>query len=253
MLYEDRVAVVTPEGLALELVLAGPGSRFGAALIDALIQAVVLAALVILVAATRGGSGTVLAAVFLILGLLVLLGYHIAFETLRAGRTPGKKAFGLRVVRAGGGPVTFAPSALRNVLRLVDFLPFAYLSGLLVLLVTPRNQWLGDLAGGTLVVREARALLPAVAPGGVAGDPDRGAPVGAGGLAPAWDVSSVTPAELAAVRAFLSRRPTLDPGARARLAWELASRLGPKVSGPDPGLHPETFLEQLVAVKLALS
>jgi len=65
-----------------------------------------------------------------------------------------------------------------------------------------------------------------------------------------WEVSAVTTEEVAAVRAFLDRRRSLEREARFRLAWEFAARLRPKVVGADPGLHPEEFLERLVQVKL---
>jgi hypothetical protein len=64
-----------------------------------------------------------------------------------------------------------------------------------------------------------------------------------------WDVSAVTPEELATVRRFLERRTTITTDARSRLAWELATRLRPKVIGPPEDLHPEEFLEQIAAVK----
>src|SRR5689334_9091338 len=126
------MALETPEGVALELTLAGIGSRFTAAVVDSLIQSALLIAFFIIVAitASAGDSPAPLAIAAFALGwFLVFFGYDILFEVLASGRTPGKRVVGLRVVRVGGGPVTFLTSATRNILRLVDMLPTAYAVG----------------------------------------------------------------------------------------------------------------------------
>jgi uncharacterized RDD family membrane protein YckC len=240
--YEDRISIPTPEGVELELVLAGMGSRLVGALVDFLIKGVILFALFVLAAAVGGDEGGFLVALAIIASFLVFFGYDVAFETLASGRTPGKRAAGLRVVRLGGEPVGFMASAVRNLLRLVDMQPgLMYAVGACTIFFSQRNQRLGDLAAGTLVVRERRAPLPAARPAvpdfAVA---DRYA---------AWDVSGVTAFELVTVRRFLERRWQLDPGARNRLSWELAERLRPKVAGAPPNLHPEQFLEALAEAK----
>ena len=243
MAYEDRVSIDTPEGVRLEVTLAGVGSRFAAAIIDVLIQAgIILALFLLALALSGGGLRGYGAAAFAVLSFLVFFGYDVLFETLASGRTPGKRWTGLRVVRMGGGAVNFTTSAVRNVLRLVDFLPTAYLVGMVAILATPRNQRLGDLVAGTLVVRERRASTPppppweALAPGT---DEDLAA----------WDVSAVTADEVATVRRFLERRHTLAPEARGRLAREVAGRLRPKVAGPPSEGSAEAFLAALVAAK----
>jgi uncharacterized RDD family membrane protein YckC len=241
--YEDVISIDTPEGVPLELTLAGVGSRFLAAIVDTAIQVATLL-LIVLFVNLAGGSGPVVA-VGTVLGFLVFLGYDILFETKASGRTPGKRVTGLRVVRRGGGPVGFRTSAVRNLLRIVDLLPTAYLLGIVTILATKQNQRLGDLAAGTLVLREVKATVP-ITPVGPA-DPGLLDEVGT------WDVSGVTADELATVRRFLERRPGLAPAARARLAQELASRLYPKVVGPPAEVAAEHFLEQLVAAKAARS
>ncbi|MEW6477714.1 MAG: RDD family protein [Actinomycetota bacterium] len=243
MTYDDRISIPTPEGVELELVLAGVGSRMVATLVDYLIKVVILFALWLIggVFASEGAGGFV-AAVGVLAAFLVLFGYDVAFETLASGRTPGKRAAGLRVVRLGGEPVGFMASAVRNLLRLID-MQLLYAVGAACVLFTARNQRLGDLAAGTLVVRERQAPRPAVR----AAVPD----FAAADRYAAWDVSGVTSFELVTVRRFLERRWQLDPAARGRLGWELAERLRPKVAGAPPDLHPEQFLEALAEAKAA--
>jgi uncharacterized RDD family membrane protein YckC len=243
--YEDRISVATPEGVTIEATLAGVGSRAAAAIVDQTIRLAVIIALLILQAVAGGGrdtpSGLFLAFLFTAV-FLVQFGYDVLFETLASGRTPGKRWLGLRVVRVGGGPVGFVASALRNVLRIVDSLPGFYLVGILAVLFTSKNQRLGDLAAGTIVVleRKHRPAVPAPRPAAAAED-DAGL----------WDTSAVTAEEVATVRRFLDRRASLTPDARDRLAMEMATRLGPKVVGPPRHWDPEEFLEYLVATKAA--
>jgi uncharacterized RDD family membrane protein YckC len=253
MLPDDRMAVATPEGVTLEFVLAGVGSRFFAGLIDGLIQFAAVVAMLVLAALLESWLGGYIAAVAAIFVFVVFLGYDIAFETLASGRTLGKRWTGLRVVKTSGAPVTFLTSAVRNLLRLVDFLPTTYLIGIVLILATKNNQRLGDLAAGTIVVRE-RGGSTAPSSDSWTGWTAGGAPGGlAGGLAAdeleAWDVSAVTADEVAAVREFLTRRGALTPEARTRVAYEMAVRLRPKVVGPNQAMAPEAFLEAVVAAK----
>ncbi len=243
MRYEDRFTISTPEGVELEMTLAGLGSRFIAASIDAAIQLIPSAIVLIWALAAMGGRPIAIAIATLFL-FLITFGYDVLFETLASGRTPGKRAGGIRVVRLGGGPVTFTTSAVRNLLRLVDALPFGYAAGIISILVSPRNQRLGDMAAGTLVVRERHGdARPSWAVQTTWAPPDAAAAT--------WDVSAVTGDELVALRRFLDRRYELPPDARAHLAWELAERLRPKIAGVPPNVHPEYFVEQVVAVKIS--
>jgi hypothetical protein len=141
-------------------------------------------------------------------------------------------------------------SAIRNILRLIDGLPTSYVPGMISILATKRNQRLGDLAAGTIVIHEdpvaAPARRPAAAPaGGPWAPPAHPASPSWRPSGPVWDVSAVSAEELAAVRSFLERRWQLGFGARGQLALQLADALWPKVGGAPPGLSPEQFLEQL--------
>ena len=259
MALEDRIRIATPEGVELDLALAGLGSRFLAAMLDTLLQFVLwIAPLVALGTAgeSLGGWGE---AFTLVWTFLVWLGYYPIFEALGHGRTLGKRAAGIRVVREHGGSIGFVTSAVRNLIRIIDFLPIFYGVGVVAILVTPRSQRLGDLAAGTYVVRERRARS------GPSWTPPAGAPVPSGpGLAGAvlpsppeavgpwmdWDVSGVSAAETELARRFLERRWTLQPHARAHLAGQFATRLRPKVPGI-PDWPDETVLECVVAAKSA--
>lgn len=240
MEYEDRLTVATPEGVELDLSLAGLGSRFIAMVADLLLKAVIIGLGAIVLAALGGGG--VATAVFIVFAFVVFWIYDVLFEVLGAGRTPGKRWTSLRVVGEGGAPVGLRESLLRNLLRLVDGPVSVYLAGPIAILLTARNQRLGDLVAGTLVLRERRSAvrishgshLPPNA------NPEARA---------AYDVSSVSASDLSTVRAFLERRGALESTARAALAEDLAQRLGGKVAGAPEHLGAEAFLEWLAAAR----
>ena len=247
MELEDRLTITTPEGVELDLQLAGLGSRFIAQLLDLLIKGLSI----LLIALTLSIAGLTGVAIMLPAFFLVLYAYDVVFETFGNGRTPGKMAARLRVVRVGGEPIDFMSSAIRNVLRLIDGLPLSYVPGVISILATRRNQRLGDLAAGTIVIHEDPVAAPrpgfaAPPPGGPWQPPPAGWQPPPG---PVWDVSQVSVDELSAVRSFLERRWELDVKARGQLALQLADALWPKVAGATPGLPPEQFLEQLARQK----
>jgi uncharacterized RDD family membrane protein YckC len=268
--YQDRHVTATPEGIRLDVVLAGLGSRFAAYAIDFVIQLVALFCFFQVLNYLAGPNpdetsslrADGAAALFV---LVDFMGYFVIAEMLSHGRSPGKQLAGLRVVLVGGQPVGFLGSLLRNVLRIVDFLPIVNVLGSVLILSTSRNQRLGDLAAGTVVIRERLAAERAVspqswssgagfaAPAGVSAYWAPGVP-GAGYLPPGlahWDVSAVPPEELALARTFLANRHGYTPEARQRLAAQLANRIWPFVAGPNVTPHPETFLEMVVQVKAA--
>jgi uncharacterized RDD family membrane protein YckC len=235
MEYDDRLTITTPEGLDLELTLAGVGSRFVSAIVDTSIQVAIILALVA-VGAFTGGAGPVIVTIG---AFAVLFTYDVLFEVLNGGRTPGKQWNGLRVVRSSGRPIGFFASAIRNLMRLIDYLFFI---GAFAILVTVKNQRLGDLAAGTIVVRELHG-----------GRGEALAPVSAGAPSEyaAWDTSAVTAEELAAVLHYLERRDEIESETRRRLGHTLAERLRPKIAGAPAELRGERFLEALAAAKSA--
>ncbi|MYB05059.1 MAG: hypothetical protein F4Y24_01775 [Gemmatimonadetes bacterium] len=158
-----RVAVDTPEHVRLDYVLADLGSRVGALAIDLAIMVgtSLLLGLALYYAGALGDMMQSVSATILIFAVfLAQWGYFMLFEGLGGGRTPGKRAIGLRVVHVGGEPLSFRGSVLRNLIRAVDFLPVVSgipsgLVGAVCMLVNRRAQRLGDLVAGTMVVRDA--------------------------------------------------------------------------------------------------
>jgi uncharacterized RDD family membrane protein YckC len=241
--YEDKLTISTPEGVEMTLALAGVASRFAAELVDLIIQIVLFVVIVSVAAAVGHNSGWVLATSFILIFLL-FFGYNVAFEVLNSGRTPGKMMNGLRVVRVSGHPVGFITSSIRNVIRLIDFLPSAYLLGAILIMSTSKNQRLGDVIAGTLVIRQRRGHsvpLPQPASRRELNETYR-----------TWDTSRITADELAAVTQFLDRRWDFEDAARVRLCETLAARLRPKVTGAPPEMPADQFLLALVALRRTL-
>lgn len=197
--------VETPEGIVLSLRPAGLVARTMAFLIDLLIRLAVDLGIVMLFGAWGGfGVGLILLGLFCVEWL-----YPIGFELSRWGATPGKRAFGLRVVMDTGLPITPAASFTRNLLRVADFLPFAYGIGLVTMLLHGECKRLGDLAAGTLVVHADPVVL-------------HDAPPAAEPLAPA---RALGPAEQAAVLSWAGRARRLTPARFEELAQMAAPAL----------------------------
>ena len=233
-------SVLTPERVSLQYDIAGIGSRGAAAIVDTVIQFVSVTVLAFgafaagVVGALFGISGSALGS--LMLGLfalavfIVMAGYYMVFEILWNGQTPGKRLLGVRVMRENGYPIRPVDSVVRNLVRIVDWLPGMYGVGVLTMLLNKRSKRLGDFASGTIVVRE-----------------------GARGAAAAMIASvstsrgyALSNSDATLVRDFLSRRATMNAGARSELAQRLATTLASRYAlSVDP--DPERFLEELAA------
>lgn len=235
MEYEDRRTIATPEGVQLALPLAGLGTRFMSTMIDLTLGFAVAFAFTLAAWAIFGDVGAAIVSAASLLSVVVL--YNVIFEVAGGGRTLGHRAAGLRVVTDSGAPVGLRASLIRNTIRIVE-LAFFYIPSVISILVTAGNQRLGDIAAGTLVIRDAHA--PRYETPKTTVPPAQFA---------TWDVTGLDEQEVAAVRAFLDRRHTFAPGARAALAADLAAKLRPRVPGVRSGLHDEQFLEYLAAAK----
>jgi uncharacterized RDD family membrane protein YckC len=155
---DNTAEVETPEHVRFRYRVAGPVRRLLAYLIDLLIRAGVLLVLGLVVAIALGGTQAV-TGVLLICAFILEWGYYVFFETIGDGRSPGKRALSLRVVKEGGYPIGFIDSVLRNLLRGADFLPVGYLVGLFTMAADARFRRLGDRVAGTMVVVEERSRV----------------------------------------------------------------------------------------------
>jgi uncharacterized RDD family membrane protein YckC len=226
--------IVTPEAVVLEFETAGIGSRGICRFVDFLIQGALIVGVVLLAATMPDLAGVITA----IVGVaLAFLGYPIVCEVLMQGRSPGKATMGLRAVTIEGAPISARHAFIRSIVGIVDFLvPPGGLFAVGTCLLTARDQRLGDLAAGTIVVRERTAKAPAAA---VWFTPPPGLEAYTAGL----DVSSVSDAQFGLVRTFLLRVADLSPQARYSLAVRLADPLTALLrTQPPPGVAPETFL-----------
>jgi uncharacterized RDD family membrane protein YckC len=236
-------SVLTPERVSLEYGIAGIGSRAGAAIIDTIIQVVALTVVTIglvTAAGLAGASGAafdedtvgiVTVALWILATFMVTSGYYMIFEIVWNGQTPGKRLLNVRVIRESGYPIRPVDSVIRNLVRIVDWLPFLYGIGALVMLFNRRSKRLGDFAAGTLVVREgAPRTLATVTPLATATEDVR--------------TYALSASDATLVRDFLMRRDSMDAKARAQLAERLASVLAARYQLVVEG-QPEAFLERL--------
>lgn len=238
-------AVVTPEAVRLDFQAAGLGSRGASQLIDITITLMTLWIVLfsvglILETDAVGLSDTAATVTLFILGFLLTFGYPVAFETLWHGRTPGKAAMGLRVVTVEGGPVRFRHAAIRGALLAVDILLLG-VPAFLAMLISRRHQRLGDMAAGTMVLRERMAAGPThVAQFRV--------PHGLEGYAETIDASGLSQEDYAVIRSFLLRAASLSLDVRERLARQLATTFAQRLSAVPPrDLGAEQFLVTLAA------
>lgn len=169
----EEYTIDTPENVTFGYEVVGIGSRFVAAVIDTLILSaglIVIGIVISIILAMIDDANANLESLFttqesdwvtglivaiaILINFSVLWGYFIFFELLWNGQSPGKRVAKIRVVRTDGNPVGFLQSAVRNLVRLVDFLPTAYGFGLITMFFNQNSRRLGDFAAGTIVIRD---------------------------------------------------------------------------------------------------
>ncbi len=241
--YSDRYIVDTPESIEFGYDIAGVGTRFLAALLDTAIFFMLGTTVYFILDKVTSTDEFTLIEILFSIGSLMLAVYYIAFEQFWNGQTPGKRIFGIRVVQEAGRTVTFSASLIRNLVRMVDFLPLLYGFAVIMMFVDKRSRRLGDMAAGTLVVRDRQRvtlsdLLETVRSGRVASAlADNTAT-----LLP--NLEAVRPSDIHIVQDFLLRRATLPQDRRQRLAGQLAYGLFQRLGYSVPG-DPELFLQQI--------
>lgn len=268
----DQLNIDTPELVAIEMPLAGIGSRFIAVLIDTLIWGAGLIVLSLVVWAFQpalqafNGLSYQWAVAISTLSLFALnWGYFTLFEAFWHGRTPGKRIARIRVIQRSGRAIGIFESMARNFIRYVDQIPFFYAVGVIAVFATRQHQRLGDLAAGTIVVRDREQETPLWANTDFSADRSSSsgwntgtrtltAPVFAQRI-PAVEphhsvtldpsgIAKLTPSDLQVLESFFARRLDLPVGTRQALAERIAQAIRAK-SGLEPpdGVSIETFLE----------
>lgn len=244
----DKLTIETPEQTALDFAVAGIGSRFLAIAYDTILQTLVAMIvgfagffIVVGISSVMPRAGMWAGAILILFYFSLYFGYYALFEIIWNGQTPGKRKVGIRVIKDSGRPLTAAETIGRNLLRIVDWMPFLYGVGMISAFLTKGNKRLGDLVVGSLVVRET-ALVD---------------------LKPSWQTgtSSAVPAglttgplgadrlsseEFALIESFLSRRNSLDWDVRTRIAGDVLRRIKDKLTLPAVNtLSTEQILEAL--------
>jgi uncharacterized RDD family membrane protein YckC len=257
-LNSDQLNIDTPELVAIEMPLAGIGSRFIALLIDTLIWAAGLIVLGLVLWAFKPAlqafsnlSYQWTVAVFTITIFLLNWGYFTLFEAFWHGRTPGKRVARIRVIQQSGRAIGIFESMARNFIRYVDQIPFFYAVGVIAVFATRQHQRLGDLAAGTLVVRDREQETPLWGDTGTRtftapafpqptaiAEPHASVALSSSGIA------RLSASDLEVLEGFFARRLDLPLPTRQHLAQRIAEAIRAK-SGlkMPPDVSVETFLE----------
>ena len=221
--------LVTGEAVALDLRTAALPSRLVAGLVDALAQLVLLAAVGgIATAVSLDVSSAAAAALGIVVLVLVLIVYPVAFETLLRGRTPGKAAMGLRVVRDDGGPIGFRQALVRGLAGAFLERPGITLTllAIVTMLLDGRNKRVGDVLAGTVVLQERIAVR-----GGAVAE----MPPPLAGWAAGLDLSRLPDGLALSARQFVARSDQLTDAAREELGGRLVRAVTEAVGPPPPG------------------
>ncbi|CAN5314321.1 RDD family protein [soil metagenome] len=238
---EETLIIETPERVQLEFALASIGNRFLAVAIDHFIQYLSILLIAWFALSLAGYSSSDVAdapdklltempkwtmAILIIVLFLIFAGYFIVFEWLWNGQTPGKRLLKLRVIREDGRPLTLWEAIARNLLRICDAVPGfvlpVYSVGLIVIFLSDRDQRVGDIFAGTVVVRERTDEAPTFAETFSTRVTDIAftrvqKPTGV-----TANVSLLSEKEVEVVEGFLRRRWDLTDRQRLWMAWRIA-------------------------------
>lgn len=253
----DLLSIATPEQIDLHYNVAGLGSRFVAVLLDHLLIGAAYLALgiIAITVATATGWSNRLDKVALwfyaVLGLIffaIFAGYFALFEAWWHGQTPGKRAMKLRVIKDSGRQVTLFESLARNLLRVVDYFPAFYLTGVITMLCNKRNKRLGDYVAGTLVVHERAEEQPLLFQSTMnfamptSAEPWREQ---AASIFPADAIARLSAQDLLLIETFFSRMLDLTLETRAAIAYRIAGQMAAKMGVTLPEGNPERALESI--------
>ena len=254
----DQLSIDTPELVAIQMPLAGIGSRFIALLIDYLIWIPAMLILRELFVVLLPGIGAFshrsaqwAFASYLFLIFLFNWGYFTLFEAFWNGRTPGKRVARIRVIQRSGRAIGLFESMARNFIRYIDQIPLFYAVGAIAMFATRDHQRLGDLAAGTLVVRDSQEEAPAsidsaarMLTANIFTPPAPLPEPHAVFTLPSSGVAKLSPEDLEVLESLLMRRLDMPLATRERLAQRIASAIQVKTGlEPPRGASVETFLE----------
>ena len=245
---EETLVIETPERVPLHFALASIGNRFLACAFDHTLQfiAIGIVAGVLLWTGRLAGMGVNLtdapkwALVLLILAVfLIWSSYFAFFEWIWNGQTPGKRRLRLRVIREDGRPITFWEASARNLLRILDMMPFPFYSiGLVCVFASRRDQRIGDFVAGTVVVRERETQAPTFAQLFAAPMSDAALRRSFKPVPFTGNAGLLAEREIEVVEAFLRRRWDLSDVTRQWMAWRVAT---PRASQNPSTLRPRNF------------
>ncbi len=235
----DQLTIDTPEQVALELPIAGVGSRFLAVAADTVVQVLLaLLGLLAVLGLSQFGAAGFLAigpALLVLFGFALYWGYFTFFEILWKGQTPGKRLAGVRVIKMSGRPVDAASTIVRNLLRAIDLLPGMYAAGVVCMMLNRHSRRVGDFVAGTVVIHDR---------------PDAA-------VADAWETPSrqprfastisaaLTSDELVLIETYLARRHDAPGHIRDAMAKRILEMLEARHNlTPDPGHDVDAFLAE---------
>ncbi|MEZ5307905.1 MAG: RDD family protein [Pyrinomonadaceae bacterium] len=262
---EETLIIETPERVPLEFALASIGNRFLAVLVDHFIQFFSLFVLGLVIYWITADNGVDIGppsdeeplsnwvvALWIVVSAFLFSGYFVFFEWLFNGQTPGKRLFKLRVIRQDGRPITVWEAISRNILRIIDSFPGMvipiYSIGLISVFLSNRDQRIGDLFSGTVVVRETIENAPSFSETFGSNVGDSALRRVCQGTEFEADISSVTNEEIEVVEMFLRRRWDLKDRQRIWMAWRVALPIMFKIKPAYKveGFSYEGFLEELL-------
>jgi uncharacterized RDD family membrane protein YckC len=230
----DLYLIRTSENVTFEFELAGVASRCLAWLVDVAVMSALMLLISFGVAATGILLGDIAVAIRFVVVFLIQWGYGVFLEWGWSGQTVGKYLMGLRVVRDAGTRITFLQAVVRNLVRIVDLIPFAYLVGGVSAVIDRHGRRLGDIAAGTVVIRERRSPRPTT----VVAEVDRyNSFLGDPNVIHA--TRRITPPERDAIVGLAMRREQLPLSVRHDLFSKMASHLEGRLGIKRPGIFSE--------------
>ncbi len=253
-LPEETLDIQTPENVAFGYQVAGIGSRFLASLWDTLLifllQAIGIIVAAVLIRVLDKAADQLSAWIIALFTLILSIfygGYYIFFEMLWNGQTPGKRWVGLRVIRADGTPVTLSEVLIRNIVRVVDFLPAVYGVGIITMFVDKQSRRLGDLAAGTLVVLDRAPIT--IQELSKKRDVHLRPWASANASVDGFPIERLTNDDLNLIENFLQRRDQLTH--RDQLALQILTTLHRRLGLPEPTMSRFEAEDTLAAIVLA--